>query len=89
MGNSISVTTDETKTDIYGQIVFLLYLIVEKRLILTPRLTTNSSIMTSWSSNSASFEKPGHFYNSSLYMSGSSDYPRINFSVSTELHVAQ
>ena len=81
MGNSISVTTDETKTDKYASDCVLALPYCGGESDVTSRLTTNSSIMSSWTANNATFEKRGgHFYSSSLYMSGSSDYPRINFS---------
>jgi hypothetical protein len=41
---------------------------------------TNTSLMTSWSQNSSSFQDGGGFYNSALFMNSTSDYPRINFS---------
>jgi hypothetical protein len=81
MGADITgITTNEKLADQYAWKNNLALPYVDGGDVTASIGATNTSLMTSWSQNSSSFQNGGGFYNSALFMNSTSDYPRINFS---------
>ena len=83
MNGSISITTDETKADSFAYNLKLAVDHSGTAVDRTNSLNNNTNLMTSFSANNSSYSSryasKGAPYKTALYLSGTSNYPNINF----------
>jgi hypothetical protein len=86
MGASISVTTDEKKSDLYAWKNVLALPLVGVATDVVQQINGNSAAMSSFTANNATFAvhpTDGAPYGTGLYLNSVSDYPNINYAAGT------